>query len=102
MDTRGFLRAKWTGLVARLRRLDRIDNAFVGLLPQDMPYAPSAAHFRLANQRLGAVERSIRSRFSALTRALRIAPPERVLLDMALVEREMDRARRLFGMFYEV
>jgi hypothetical protein len=27
---------------------------------------------------------------------------ERLLVDMALVEREMDRVRRLFGMFYEV
>jgi hypothetical protein len=29
-------------------------------------------------------------------------PVDRLLVDMALVEREMDRVRRLFGMFYEV
>ncbi len=32
----------------------------------------------------------------------RIPPPQRVLIDIALVEREVDRARRAFGMFFEV
>ena len=32
----------------------------------------------------------------------RHAPYQRVLIDIALVEREIDRARRAFGMFYEV
>jgi hypothetical protein len=102
MDVRRFLRAKINGLTARLSRLARIDNAFVGLRPQDMPYAPSEAHFRAANARLAAVEQRIRTRFDQLQSERGQKAPQRVLVDMALVERELDRARRLFGMFYEV
>jgi hypothetical protein len=101
-DATGFLRAKLIGLAARLRRLDRIDNAFVGLRPQDMPYAPSRQHFDAANARLANAEKRIRERFRALTRSFGHAPKQRILVDMALVEREMDRVRRLFGLFYEV
>jgi hypothetical protein len=101
MDLHRFLQAKITGLSARLSRLARVDNAFVGLRPQDMPYAPSARHFALANGRLAAVEQRIRRRFAQLQGWERM-PPQRVLIDVALVERELDRARRLFGMFYEV
>jgi len=101
MDLRRFLQAKITGLSARLSRLARVDNAFVGLRPQDMPHAPSARHFEVANERLAAVERRIRQRFAQLTGWQR-RPTQRVLIDVALVERELDRARRLFGMFYEV
>jgi len=102
MDIRRFLQAKINGLTARLSRLARIDNAFVGLRPQDMPYAPSEAHFRAANARLAAVETRIRERFEQLQSERRNSAPQRVLIDVALVERELDRARRLFGMFYEV
>lgn len=102
MDLRRFLRAKINGLSARLSRLARVDNAFVGLRPQDMPYAPSPRHFEAANERLGRVERSIRRRFDHVLRGWEQRPPQRVLIDIALVERELDRARRLFGMFYEV
>lgn len=102
MDVRRFLQAKITGLSARLSRLARIDNAFVGLRPQDLPYAPSAEHFRKANARLAAVEQRIRARFEHLRADHGRRSPQRVLVDIALVERELDRARRLFGMFYEV
>jgi hypothetical protein len=102
MDVRRFLQAKINGLTARLSRLARIDNAFVGLRPQDMPHAPSAAHFRVANARLERVEERIRTRFAQLEAERPNAAPQRVLIDIALVERELDRARRLFGMFYEV
>jgi hypothetical protein len=106
MDIRRFLQAKITGLSARLSRLARVDNAFVGLRPQDLPYAPSAEHFRVANARLAAVEQRIRTRFARLEAASQAdtarRSPRRLLIDMALVERELDRARRLFGMFYEV
>ena len=101
MDLRQFLQAKITGLSARLSRLARVDNAFVGLRPQDMPYAPSARHFEAANRRLAQVEQHIRRRFEQLSGWQR-RTPQRALIDMALVERELDRARRLFGMFYEV
>lgn len=102
MDLRRFLHAKLIGLSARLSRLARVDNAFVGLRAQDMPYAPSPRHFEVANQRLGAVEQRIRRRFAPLGRNWQRQDPQRVLVDIALVERELDRARRLFGMFYEV
>ena len=102
MDVRRFLGAKINGLTARLTRLARIDNAFVGLRPQDLPYSPSGDHFRAANARLARVEERIRRRFEQLERDWRKRPPQRVLIDVALVERELDRARRLFGMFYEV
>uniref|UniRef100_UPI001953E260 hypothetical protein n=1 Tax=Stenotrophomonas maltophilia TaxID=40324 RepID=UPI001953E260 len=59
MNVRRFLQAKITGLSARLSRLARVDNAFVGLRPQDMPYAPSPEHFKAANARLAAVEQRI-------------------------------------------
>ena len=101
MDLHRFLQAKIGGLSAWLSRLARIDNAFVGLRPQDMPYAPSARHFDAANARLAQVEQRIRARFAGLRQWERRAP-QRVLIDIALVERELDRARRLFGMFYEV
>jgi len=107
-DTRAFLRAKLLGLGARLRRLERVDRAFVGLRPQDMPYAPSPAHFAAANRRLDAAERGVQARHDKLLQRWRLTetergvPVHRLLVDMALVEREMDRVRRLFGMFYEV
>jgi hypothetical protein len=100
--SREFLRAKVIGLGARLRRLGRIDNAFVGLRPQDRPYAPSPAHFAAANSRLAQVEAQIRKRFAHLRQTWSSVALERVLIDIALVERELDRARRLFGMFFEV
>lgn len=102
MDTRRFLQTKMAGLAARMSRLARIDNAFVGLRPQDLPYAPSPEHFQVANQRLHQVEQRIRTRFAQLRHHWRDQPVQRTLIDMALVERELDRARRLFGMFYEV
>lgn len=102
MDTCRFLQAKIAGLSARTSRLARIDNAFVGLRAQDMPYAPSAAHFRAANARLAQVEQRVRTRLAELRQRGAAQPPRRTLIDIALVERELDRARRLFGMFYEV
>jgi hypothetical protein len=102
MEVSHFIRTKINGMRARLSRLSRIDNAFVGLRPQDMPYAPSKAHFESANARLAAVERSARRRFAQVEAQRGKTPAQRMLIDLALVERELDRARRLFGMFYEV
>jgi hypothetical protein len=102
MGLQRFLRSKIAGLSARLSRLARIDNAFVGLRPQDMPYAPSPRHFQAANERLARAEQRIRARFQPLREGWEQRPPQQVLIDIALVEREIDRARRLFGMFYEV
>lgn len=102
MLTRAFIRARVAGLRARLGRLSRIDVASVGIRPQDMPYAPSRAHFAAANRRLSRIEQHVRRRFAAIEQSFRTAPPQRVLVDVALVERELDRARRAFGMFHEV
>ena len=102
MVARDFLRAKIAMLAARLRRLRQVDYASVGIRPQDLPYVPSPAHFRAANERLADIDLQLRRRFEALSANWRTAPLPRVLVDMALVERELDRARRAFGLFFEV
>lgn len=102
MVTRQFLRVKIKGLAARAKRLTRIDYASVGIRPQDLPYAPSPAHFRAANQRLSKIGREIRRRLRQVQRHGATVPEQQVLNDIALVERELDRARRAFGLFFEV
>jgi hypothetical protein len=102
MEARAFLRAKILSLAARARRLARIDHASVGIRPQDLPYAPSPAHFATANERLTAIDREVARRLGALRRIWEREPLQRVLVDIALVEREIDRARRAWGLFFEV
>jgi hypothetical protein len=102
MLTRSFIGARVAGLRARLGRLSRIDLRSVGIRPQDLPYAPSAAHFAAANQRLLQIQRSVERRFTTLGRNWQTAAPARSLVDIALVERELDRSRRAFGLFFEV
>lgn len=102
MLTRLFLRTKIRALAARARRLARIDGEGVGIRPQDGPYAPSAAHFRAANQRLATIDRQIAQRLARLEAGWQREPKQRVLIDIALVEREIDRARRAFGLFFEI
>ena len=101
-EVKAFLRGRIIGLAARARRLARIDYASVGIRPQDLPYVPSPDHFRAANQRLAAIDHDIARRMRLLLRTWRGRPARRVLIDIALVEREIDRARRTFGMFWEV
>lgn len=102
MEARLFLHTKILALAARARRLARVDYASVGIRPQDLPYAPSPAHFRAANQRLTQIDREIRRRLEQVEQTWQTASLERVLRDIALVERESDRARRAFGLFFEV
>ena len=97
-----FLRGKIRALTARARRLARIDRESVGIRPQDIPYAPSPDHFRAANQRLSSIDRQVTRRLAYVEGMWRSAPLERVLIDIALVEREIDRARRAFGLFFEL
>jgi len=99
---RQFLRTKARSLTARGRRLAALTPEAVGIRPQDRPYAPSAAHFRAANRRLQAIDRQIRQRLGFLRRHWQEVPPGQALLFMALVEREIDRARRAFGLFFEI
>jgi hypothetical protein len=102
LEVRTFLRTKIIALAARARRLAKIDYASVGIRPQDMPYTPSPAHFQAANQRLQKIDRQIQRRLQHLQDTWTSSPLNRVLINIALVEREVDRARRAFGLFFEV
>src|ERR671925_73467 len=96
---RVFLRTKARSLQARARRLRELTPEMVGIRPQDEPYAPSALHFRAANERLREIDGQVRARLATMVTRWRGATPEEALVYMALVEREVDRARRTFGMF---
>ncbi|MBC9177055.1 hypothetical protein [Pseudoroseomonas ludipueritiae] len=97
-----FFDAKRRGLASRARRLVGLTRQSVGLRQEDLPFAPSQAHFAAANQRLWAIDRAVRMRLTALARLPRGASLEDRLLAMAMVEREVDRSRRAFGLFFEV
>ncbi|WP_332876680.1 hypothetical protein [Massilia sp. S19_KUP03_FR1] len=99
---RRFIQVRIRGLAARMRRLVRITPRTIGLRAQDMRYAPSPTHFAAANRRLGAIDANIERRFVRLAGTWARAPLQRALVDVALVEREIDRARRAFGLFFEV
>ena len=102
MEARLFLHTKILALAARARRLGKLDYASVGIRPQDLPFIPSPAHFRAAKQRLAKIDRQIQQRLEQVEQVWRTATLERVLRDIALVERESDRSRRAFGLFFEV
>ncbi|RKH67785.1 hypothetical protein [Corallococcus aberystwythensis] len=99
-----FLRAKVQSITFRAGRLSRLTPQDVGIRPRDVPYAPSAAHFAAANARLGEIDRDVRRALSRLNGRLRDAPPtsDEVLERNALLEREIDRARRAYGLFFDV
>ncbi|MGB8840859.1 MAG: hypothetical protein WCC64_07285 [Aliidongia sp.] len=99
---RAFLRARILGLAARARRLASINYDSVGIRPQDLPFVPSPEHFKAANERLASIDREIARRLRIVQREWSHSAPQRVLIDIAMVEREIDRARRAFGMFFEV
>ncbi len=101
-QTQQFLHAKVRTLTARARRLSELTPASVGIREQDCGFAPSAQHFRTANQRLTKIDQAVEKRLKFLKRYQRTAKPQQVLLYAALVEREIDRARRAFGLFFEV
>lgn len=101
-DACRFLAVKARGTEGRALLLGRLTPGTVGLRPIDKPYAPSAAHFRSVNRRLRAIDRTIRLRLAEVRRVGPDAGIEDRLLTPAMVERELDRARRAFGMFFEV
>jgi hypothetical protein len=96
-----FLRLKAASLRARARQIIRLTPQTVGLRPRDLPYAPSAAHFRAAHKQLAAIERTIHRRLAIADRQA-VPTYEDRLLSMAMIEREIDRARRAFGLFFEI
>ncbi|WP_287128676.1 hypothetical protein [Candidatus Cyanaurora vandensis] len=100
--TRHFLKDKVLGLVARSKRLSRINYRSVGIRPQDLPYVPSPEHFRAANRRMAEIDQQVMRRLQKVQASWQTAPVDQVLLEVALVERELDRARRAFGLFFEV
>ncbi|MGK7912440.1 MAG: hypothetical protein AB4050_13320 [Synechococcus sp.] len=102
MEARTFLNNKIISLAARARRLAQIDLKSVGIRSQDLPYAPSPAHFRAANQRLAKIDKQVAKRLHHLQKTWATAPNQQVLKDIALVERELDRARRTFDLFFDI
>jgi len=100
--TRQFLATKVTSLVARSGRLNQLTPSRVGLRPQDAPYAPTQQHFRAANQRLQKIRTAIERRRTLMERNWRRSTPQHALVYMAMLEREVDRARRTFGLFFEI
>lgn len=97
-----FLNIKARTLAGRARRLAKLDRRSVGLRAEDMRYAPLQVHFDSANRRLEQIDQSVKARLAELARLGPGAKLEDRLLAMAMVERELDRARRAFGLFFEV
>jgi hypothetical protein len=101
---RAFLNSKVRNLASRARRLAQLDHESVGIRPQDVPYTPSAGHFAAANARLAEIDGSVQRQLARLHNEVRdpAGSSESILEHLALVEREVDRARRAFGLFFEV
>jgi hypothetical protein len=100
--TNKFLEAKRTALVARAQRLSSLSPRRVGLRPQDIPYSPSPDHFNAANRRLAEISTQIARRVRFVNRVWSGQKAEPKLIAAAMLEREIDRARRSFGMFFEI
>ena len=101
-STRRFLDTKLKALKARAQRLNRLTPRRVGLRLQDLPYAPSRAHFHAANRRLAKISRVIAQQVAQVDKHWNPANPEASLTQMAMLDRRIDRLRRTFGMFFEV
>ncbi len=95
-----FLATKAKALRSRARRLVALSPAAVGLRPEDLRFSPSPQHFAAANRRLKSIDHMIKRRLAELDASP--SDPSRRLAAMAMVEREVDRARRSFGMFFEI
>ncbi len=100
--TREFIDAKVRALIARSGRLSALSPRRVGLPRRYAGFAPSAAHFKAANKRLMSIDKRIAKRIGHLRSGAKTAHPRTVLISIALAEREVDRARRTFGMLFEI
>ncbi len=99
--TREFVDAKIRALLARSRRLTSLTPQRIGTPDHLTAFAPSPAHLQAANRRLAGIDRQIGKRAAFLKRSAG-KPSEQVLIAIALAEREIDRARRTFGMLFEI
>lgn len=99
---RRFFKVKTRGLKSRARRLAALTPESVGYRAEDLPFVPSRAHFRAANRRLAEIDRMTMRRLAEYARQDPDGDPQNRLNALAMVEREVDRARRTFGMFFEV
>lgn len=102
---REFLYIKMRALKSRARRLSKLTPHQVGLRTEDLPYAPSLMHFKAVNGRLQKIDESILHRLQKLEMRNSdnsAKSPQKTLQQIAYVEREVDRARRAFGLFFEV
>ena len=97
-----FLATKARMLASRSRTFAKLTPQSVGLRLQDVPYAPRAEHFEAANKRLASIDRAVKHRLAEAGAAMRGRSHDDKLLALAMVERELDRARRAFGMFFDV
>jgi hypothetical protein len=97
-----FLAVKARTLASRARQLAVLTPESVGIRPIDRPYAPLPEHFASANRRLQSINRDVKLRLQQLERLDHSVPADDWLLTMAMVERELDRARRAFGLFFEI
>lgn len=101
-EIKKFLATKIRSLKARARRLTSLNYLSVGLRPQDRPFAPSPRHFKAARQRLNTIDQEIVKRLKILEQAWGKVPVRQLLVSIALVEREVDRARRAFDLFFSM
>jgi hypothetical protein len=99
---RAFLEAKARTLASRATRLTALTPAMFRYDARHRHLAPSAAHFAAANRRLQSIRKSVTRRLEYLQRRMPTAPARETLVNMAMVEKEIDRARRTFGMFFEI
>jgi hypothetical protein len=98
-----FIVNKARSLVSRAQRLAKLTPHNVGYRAADLHYVPSTDHFRAANRRLGGIQRTVMQRLTELQHVLATpGDPQNALLALAMVEREIDRARRTFGMLFEI
>jgi hypothetical protein len=102
--TLAFLEVKARALIGRTHTLRQLTPRSVGLRIKDRPFAPSPAHFAAANRRLAQIDQQVRARIAQLpsTMAASGRTAEDRLQSIAMVERELDRLRRAFGLFFEV
>ncbi|TGW05270.1 hypothetical protein EN788_48360, partial [Mesorhizobium sp. M2D.F.Ca.ET.145.01.1.1] len=85
-STRRFLDTKLRALKARAQRLNRLTPRRIGLRPEDLPYAPSRAHFHAANKRLATIGNAINRQIAIIERNWPPATAQAALTQMALLD----------------